>query len=396
MPTTIQQVESLPEELLETVSPKTPLLEAVVAECPPLEPELFETKRHVINCSDKFAKLTMEVNIVKDSQVSINQRYFIMTVHDLGFDNGQFDEFISCQHMEGIRNRTVWLNVNLPGQEIEASDLPLTKYPTLEELADELVTVLDYFKLPQVVLFGEGVGATIGTHFAMKYPNKCYGLLLVEPIVSAASYLESLKYKLQNFSFMSKHELNGKEKADALIQEASPGNENESFHLQPAEANTHEKFKNRNLKNLSLFAEAFLNRTNLIGNIVKLKVDALIVTNRNSSNYAESKKLFRSIQENNKNNLRSLVNTPFIEVEIGANSEKILEKCADQIALSFQYFLQGIGLLSAMPLKMSLVRTGSVCSQAGISLTIDESSAAPVDQVAEAKDTPEASTTLTE
>ena len=65
--------------------------------------------------------------------------------------------------MQGLRNRSIWLNCTLPGQEIEASDLSISKYPTLEELADELVTVLDHFKLQQVVLLGEGVGATICT-----------------------------------------------------------------------------------------------------------------------------------------------------------------------------------------------------------------------------------------
>ena len=179
--------------------------------------------------------------------------------------------------MSGIRLRTVWLHVNLPGQEADAADLNLRKYPTLEELADELIGVLDYFKLTQVVLFGEGVGATICAHFAIQHSNRCHGLLLIEPIGSAAGVLESMRFKLNNLNFMSKKSHHIVERANSLNSSNSGDsqslNENETFHLSPVDSTVNEKLKNKNIKNLSLFAEAFLNRTCLIDSVSNLRFD---------------------------------------------------------------------------------------------------------------------------
>ena len=115
--------------------------------------------------------------------------------------------------MTDIRNRVVWLHVNLPGQETDASDLDLDKYPSLEQIAEELVCVLEHFKVPQVVCMGDGAGSTICAHFAIRYPNKCLGLILVDPIASSASFLESVKFKLNNFNILQKSAISAQEKA---------------------------------------------------------------------------------------------------------------------------------------------------------------------------------------
>ena len=123
MPTTVQQVETLPEGLatLEINPLKVPLIETntetevekpkeeeKVAETPKeeeipkietkiesepkveseLNVDLFETSKHIINCaSEKFEKTCFEVNIVKEKQVHTHQKCYVLTVHDLGFDS---------------------------------------------------------------------------------------------------------------------------------------------------------------------------------------------------------------------------------------------------------------------------------------------------------------------
>ena len=49
--------------------------------------EVFDIERHVIQCSAKFDKLTMEVNVQKEKHEVAHQRCFILTVHNLGFDS---------------------------------------------------------------------------------------------------------------------------------------------------------------------------------------------------------------------------------------------------------------------------------------------------------------------
>lgn len=283
--------------------------------------------------------------------------------------------------MSELRNRTVWLNVTLPGQEIEASDMSCSKYPTLSELADELITVMDHFRLQQCVLLGEGVGATICAHFAMKYPTRCYGLMCIEPIVSSASYMESLKYKLQNFKFSrqnsSSKQTEKKDPACETIVALDNAIGNESVHLQLVDNTiSHEKFKNRNAKNVTLFAEAFLHRPNLCDSIAKLECDILIATNKGSQSHAESRKFYRAVSECYRKNSRSLSNVPFIEAE--NVSGRILENHTEQFATSLQYFLQGIGLLSAMPLRQSLLKQASKASNPEIVAAADMAEITPV------------------
>ena len=101
--------------------------------------------------------------------------------------------------MSQIKNRVIWLHVDLPGQELQAADLNVRKYPTLEDIADELVCVIDYLKIPQIVCMGEGAGANISSLFAIKHPNRCLGVVLIEPIGSSASIFESIRFKVNNY-----------------------------------------------------------------------------------------------------------------------------------------------------------------------------------------------------
>lgn len=97
--------------------------------------------------------------------------------------------------MKGLTDRIIWLHVDLPGQEPNAPDLNINKYPSLPELAQELVIVLDHFKINQVTCLGEGFGANIAARFAMKHPNRCLGVALVHPTGSTASFFKYLKKK---------------------------------------------------------------------------------------------------------------------------------------------------------------------------------------------------------
>jgi hypothetical protein len=37
-----------------------------------------------------------------------------------------FDEFISCPEMKALKERVIWIHVDLPGQEAMANDLKIT------------------------------------------------------------------------------------------------------------------------------------------------------------------------------------------------------------------------------------------------------------------------------
>jgi hypothetical protein len=76
----------------------------------------------------------------------------------------------------------------------------------------------------------------------------------------------------------------------------------------------------------------------------------MIVVGKLGKSYGEAKKLYRTMQDFNRKNPEKLVNSPFIDIE---NVTNVLEECPERLASSLQYFLQGIGLLSAMPMRKS-------------------------------------------
>lgn len=92
---------------------------------------------------------------------------------------------------------------------------------------------------------------------------------------------------------------------------------------------------------------------------IKKRADALIACGKNSTSYPESKKLYKAFQENNRKTPLRMVNSPFLELD---NISSVLSESPERLAVSLQYFLQGIGLLSAMPLRSSL-RSSSISSK---------------------------------
>lgn len=102
--------------------------------------------------------------------------------------------------MADVRTRTVWIHVDMPGQELEAADLKLKKYPSMEEIAEELVCVVDHLKIPQVICLGDGTGANIATYFALKHPKRCLGIVLVQPASFSAGLLDTIKQKVNSMN----------------------------------------------------------------------------------------------------------------------------------------------------------------------------------------------------
>ncbi|XP_054822529.1 protein NDL1-like isoform X5 [Prosopis cineraria] len=88
-------------------------------------------------------------------------------------------------------------HIDAPGHELGAdvipSDEPLL---SVDDLADQVVEVLDFFGIRQVLCLGVTAGAYILTLFAMKYKERVLGLILVSPLCRAPSWTEWLYNKV--------------------------------------------------------------------------------------------------------------------------------------------------------------------------------------------------------
>ncbi|KAJ3691960.1 hypothetical protein LUZ60_012310 [Juncus effusus] len=78
-----------------------------------------------------------------------------------------------------------------PGHELGAaqisSNIPV---PSVDDLADQVADVIDFFGLGSVMCMGVSAGAYILTLFATKYRERVLGLILVSPICKAPTWTE--------------------------------------------------------------------------------------------------------------------------------------------------------------------------------------------------------------
>ncbi|XWS72469.1 hypothetical protein CRYUN_Cryun02cG0042200 [Craigia yunnanensis] len=70
--------------------------------------------------------------------------------------------------------------------------------PSVDDLADQIVEVLNFFGLGAVMCMGVTAGAYILTLFAMKYRQRVLGLILVSPLCRAPSWTEWLLNKVMS------------------------------------------------------------------------------------------------------------------------------------------------------------------------------------------------------
>jgi len=136
----------------------------------------------------------VQVHIQGDLQAAEKKAVFL-TVHDIGTNHGVFRDFVEHPCMSEIKQRSVFIHLDLPGQEDNAPDLPDTyQYPTILEMGEEMLPlVLDQLNIKLVVGIGEGAGGNILVRFALKHPQRVLGLVLIHLVSAGVGMLERLK-----------------------------------------------------------------------------------------------------------------------------------------------------------------------------------------------------------
>lgn len=123
----------------------------------------------------------------------------LITYPDVALNNiSCFQGLFFCQDSASLllHNFCIY-HIDAPGHELGAgaisSDEPLL---SVDDLADQVAEVLDFFRLKEVFCLGVTAGAYILTLFAMKYRERVVGLILVSPICKAPSWTEWLYSKV--------------------------------------------------------------------------------------------------------------------------------------------------------------------------------------------------------
>ncbi|EFJ30331.1 hypothetical protein SELMODRAFT_440255 [Selaginella moellendorffii] len=119
----------------------------------------------------------------------------LLTYPDLALDTAScFDGFFSCPETSSLvfHNFCIY-HIEAPGHEVGAPAVPSNaRLLSVDDLADQVAEVCDYFALQEVICLGVAAGAYILSLFAMKYRERVLGLVLVSPICRAPSWSEWL------------------------------------------------------------------------------------------------------------------------------------------------------------------------------------------------------------
>jgi pimeloyl-ACP methyl ester carboxylesterase len=118
-----------------------------------------------------------------------NSKPVILTFPDLGLNHiTNFQAFFNNSDMKLLMRSFAVVHVNPVGQEEGAPTLPDSfVYPTMDQMAEQLVTVLDALNIRSIIGLGVGLGANVLARFALRKKDVVDGLFLINATASQVS-----------------------------------------------------------------------------------------------------------------------------------------------------------------------------------------------------------------
>ncbi|XP_041060351.1 protein NDRG3-like isoform X1 [Carcharodon carcharias] len=129
-------------------------------------------------------------------------RPVILTYHDIGLNHKScFNTLFNYEDMQEITHHFAVCHVDAPGHQEAAPPFPSGyQYPTMDELADMLPTVLTHLNIQTVIGIGVGAGAYILTKFALNHQNFVEGLVLINIDPCAKGWMDWAASKLSGWT----------------------------------------------------------------------------------------------------------------------------------------------------------------------------------------------------
>jgi len=258
-----------------------------------------------------------------------NDQYPVfLTVHDVGLNHNSFEAFISHPSMFSIKMRSIFVHVDLLGQEDHAEDIgDDQKFPTLQDIGEDLVNILDILQIKCVIGLGEGAGANIVLRFGAMHVTRCLGIVCINPTATAAGMMEKIS-NLRITRFMSRNDpsSSGQVLTRSLSQEEENG--------EPINAS---RFINQN--NVEKYLEAFQNRSDISVNLKRnLSCDTMLVTGVKSSHLQNIDNVFQFCDK---------TRTSILKID---EVSDIISEAPAKLANAVLLFAKGLGWLTSIDL----------------------------------------------
>ncbi|KAH7836312.1 hypothetical protein Vadar_034547 [Vaccinium darrowii] len=225
-------------------------------------------------------------------------------------------------------------HISPPGHELGAAIInPDDPVLSADDLADQIAEVLDYFGLGAVMCMGVTAGAYIVTLFAIKYPQRTLGLILISPLCKAPSWTEWLCNKVLS-NILYYYGMCSLVKDLLLMRYFS---KEVRGSLQVPESDIVQACRRlldeRQGPNVLQFLEAINGRPDITEGLKKLNCRSLIIVGENSPFHAEALHMTSKLDRR----FSALV-------EVQACGSIVTEEQPHAMLIPLEYFLMGFGL----------------------------------------------------
>ncbi|KAL4623493.1 protein NDRG4 isoform X3 [Arapaima gigas] len=275
----------------------------------------------------------------------------ILTYHDVGLNHKLcFNSLFQNQDMQEITKHFVVCHVDAPGQQIGASQFPQGyQYPTMDQLAGMLPSIVQHFGFKSIVGIGVGAGAYILAKFALIFPDLVEGLVLLNIDPNGKGWIDWAASKLSGLTST----LPDTVLAHLFSQEELMSNTELVQSYRQQINNTVNQF------NLQLFWNMYnsrrdleMNRSGTVLNAKTIRCPVMLVVGDNAP--AEE----GVVECNSK---LDPTNTTFLKMADSGGLPQITQP--GKLTEAFKYFLQGMGYMpSASMTRLARSRTASLTS----------------------------------
>ncbi|XP_063320776.1 protein NDRG3-like isoform X2 [Pelmatolapia mariae] len=126
----------------------------------------------------------------------------ILTYHDIGLNHKScFNSLFNYEDMQEVTQHFSVLHVDAPGQQENAPIFPTGyQYPTMDELAEMLPSVMTQLHIKSVIGIGVGAGAYVLTKLALNEPSLVEGLVLINVDPCAKGWIDWAASKLSGWT----------------------------------------------------------------------------------------------------------------------------------------------------------------------------------------------------
>ncbi|XP_077993438.1 protein NDRG3-like [Glandiceps talaboti] len=274
------------------------------------------------------------------------KRPAIVTFHDIGLNHvSQFQGFCNFIDMQPILKRFCVYHVNAPGQEEGANTLPHSfEYPTIDQISEGLLPVLQHFGIKTFIGLGVGAGANVLARFALHNPNKVDALFLVNCISSAAGWSEWFYQKVSSFYLRGNKVTKFTE--DYLLWHHF-GKKTMDLNHDLVHVYKESMMKNINPYNLACFIESYIKRTHLEirremdpekkKTAPQFKCPVMVLSGADSPHIKETVDM---------NSRLDPANSTWMKISDCGGM--VLEEQPAKVCEAFQLFVQGLGYLPGL------------------------------------------------